>query len=488
MAALPENHFHTCVTSPPYWHLRSYLPKDHPDKHLEIGNEPTIELYIEHLVEVFRCVRRVLRDDGTVWLNLGDSYTGNSSGAPHSGLKALSDIHSPRRNPRANTRYQDDETIHQRRHPSSDLKLKDLCMIPFRAALALQADGWYLRSVIPWIKRNPMPESVEDRPATATEYFFMLSKTPRPYYDRFALMLPCSLNTHLRVSQATLQMQMGGEKQEAYRSDENQVGKKTRDRTPMEILKHMAGLPGHNDRGLAGEGDGKKYSNAISDLQQKRKRKSDSSAPRSGIKNNSDMDGYMAHPVMARNRRNTDWWMESFQGMLLDSEGDPMALVVNVRGTRMLHFASYPPKVVEPCVLASTSERGCCEKCGAPYERVVVDGPPDMEHRKACGADTNGEYHGENQKPYQLNNVQPASTVKQRILDGMNQKRTVAWIPTCECGAGIVPCRVLDPFGGTLTTSEVSTALGRHSTSIDLNREYIKAAASRVAQPALALT
>lgn len=143
LKTLPARSVQTCVTSPPYYGLRSYLPDDHPDKHLEIGLEGTPDAFVARLVDVFREVRRVLRDTGTLWLNIGDKFAD-----------------------------------------------KQLMLLPARVALALQSDGWYLRSDIILAKANPMPESVVDRPTRAHEYLFLLAKSERYYYAAAAIADP----------------------------------------------------------------------------------------------------------------------------------------------------------------------------------------------------------------------------------------------------------------------------------------------------------
>ena len=147
LQSLPAESVQCCVTSPPYWGLRDYGVK------WQLGLESTPEQYVARLVEVFRGVRRVLRDDGTLWLNLGDSY--NIAGRQYVfGMQ---------------------------------IKPKDLIGIPWRVALALQADNWYLRSDIIWHKPNPMPENVTDRPTKAHEYLFLLTKSERYYYNAAAI-------------------------------------------------------------------------------------------------------------------------------------------------------------------------------------------------------------------------------------------------------------------------------------------------------------
>ena len=146
---LPDRSIHCCVTSPPYWGLRDYGTSD------QLGLEETPQEYVDNMVKLFRQVRRVLKDDGTLWLNLGDSYGEG----------------------------------------------KQLCGIPWMVAFALQADGWYLRQDIIWHKPNPMPESVTDRCTKAHEYLFLLTKKPKYFYDQQAIAEPCSPATNARISQ-----------------------------------------------------------------------------------------------------------------------------------------------------------------------------------------------------------------------------------------------------------------------------------------------
>jgi DNA modification methylase len=167
---LPEQSVQTCVTSPPYFGLRDYGMAD------QIGLEQTPDAFVSELVSVFREVKRVLRDDGTLWLNLGDSYcniNGFARAKPEWQREGRND--AP-----ANTRNLD--ALH-----GAGLKTKDLIGIPWRVAFALQADGWYLRSDIIWHKPNPMPESVTDRPTKSHEYLFLLSKSERYHYDHTAI-------------------------------------------------------------------------------------------------------------------------------------------------------------------------------------------------------------------------------------------------------------------------------------------------------------
>lgn len=186
LQTMPEKSVHCCVTSPPYFGLRDY---GHAG---QIGLEATPDAFVAEMVAVFREVRRVLRDDGTLWLNLGDSYA-------------------------ANRTYQVSQSKHQT-HDYGDsnasrvpdgLKPKDLIGIPWRVAFALQADGWYLRQDIIWSKPNPMPESVTDRCTKAHEYIFLMSKSARYHYDADAVAEAVTASTVERLSQPNLDNQAG---------------------------------------------------------------------------------------------------------------------------------------------------------------------------------------------------------------------------------------------------------------------------------------
>ena len=175
------------VTSPPYFGLRRYLPEGHPDAAFEIGSELTPDAYVAQLVAVFAAVRRVLADTGVVFLNLGDSYastkSGNTNGLGVSSSLGAAKGAGSRAAAERNGKLLSAASIGRQSFVPLGLKSKDLLMIPARVALALQADGWWLRSDIIWAKPNPMPESCKDRPASAHEHVFMLTKQARYYWD-----------------------------------------------------------------------------------------------------------------------------------------------------------------------------------------------------------------------------------------------------------------------------------------------------------------
>jgi len=283
-----------------------------------LGLEPTPEQHVANIVTVFREVWRVLRADGTLWLNYGDCYATQSNGRSASETKAIGkDDRTFRDKPFSTVSRQsfrrDKASINPpgMKHKSGvGLKPKDLVGMPWRVALALQADGWYLRSDIIWHKTNPMPESVADRPTKAHEYIFLLSKNEHYFYDAEAIKTPASHSTHARISQ-DLMNQVG-----SFRAN---GGGKTNG--PMKAV--IAG----STRKLAEAG--------------------------SMIKSNESFEIALSMPVLSVNKR-TVWSIatQSYSGA---------------------HFATFPEKLIEPMVLAGTSLNVCAE-CGAPHERITEKG------------------------------------------------------------------------------------------------------------------
>ena len=198
MRGMPDGSVHCCVTSPPYWGLRDY------GNDAQIGLEDTPQRYIERMVDVFREVRRVLRDDGTLWLNLGDSYTnGGRGGGRQESCKQKKNVGSLNSKLRGFTE-------------AFDLPPKNLLGMPWRVAFALQDDGWMLRSELTWIKSNAMPESVTDRPSCATEKVFLLSKSSRYYYDHMAVRLPPNESTLRKLGGSARGRRTGRDKQAGH--------------------------------------------------------------------------------------------------------------------------------------------------------------------------------------------------------------------------------------------------------------------------------
>lgn len=178
LRSLPGESVHCCVTSPPYWGLRDYGVAG------QIGLEATPEEFIEQICSVFREVRRVLRSDGTCWINIGDTYAGSWKGSADSSGQKHRSLYDGKQ---CTNRGSASSAIPIKNPATIGYKPKDLMGMPWRVAFALQADGWYLRSEIIWSKPNPMPESVKDRPTKAHEQIFLLAKSERYFYDHEAI-------------------------------------------------------------------------------------------------------------------------------------------------------------------------------------------------------------------------------------------------------------------------------------------------------------
>ena len=397
---LPDQSVQCAVTSPPYFGLRDYGVDG------QIGLEETPEAYIAKMVEVFAEVKRVLRDDGTLWLNIGDSYAGSGGPGNQYDNKASHGFKGEFQ------KYDNPNRV------VTGLKPKDLIGIPWMLAFALRADGWYLRQDIIWHKPNPMPESVTDRCTKAHEYIFLLSKSARYHIDMDAIAEPAQ--------------KWIGAAGEFGRKNEGPL-------VPGQSAKQ------HRQRKPAGWDTEKRSHGTVHQ---------DGRAPEVEY---SEIDG------ATRNRRSV-WTIATapYSGA---------------------HFATYPPALVEPCIKAGTSERGCCPKCGAPWERVTKPTPEYAE--KLRRANDRGDWYaraGTNEKR--------DDGTKQGKLEGGVHKETVTtgWQPTCKCVAGDpVPCTVLDPFSGSATTGAVALRLGRSYIGIELNPKYIKLSEERLSKVNLPL-
>lgn len=534
LPALSADSVHCVVTSPPYWGLRDY--KIEPsvwggeadcghrwgDEHRRtsktrngsigkhsspdgrdagagqfcqrchawrgaLGLEPSIELYVEHTVQVFREVRRVLRPEGTVWLNLGDCYG--------SGTRSDRDY-----SPNTKHGYWNNPAINLR-NPSP---AKQLLMIPERVVLALQADGWWVRSRIPWVKHNGMPESVDDRPTSMVEYLFLLAKSKDAYYDQEAGRIVSNPATHPGASGMS-----GGRQRAALKADTRYVG--------------MIGPKDHNTR----------------------------------------TSRHAAYQPSSRARRNSDWLFSSledytrdFQGILLDEAGDPLALVVNPQpfsvemceacetcyakpeykqlqavltcesckqtwdesgpklsrhcpacgskdvqhvrvcacGARswVSHFATFPERIVSPCILLGTSEAGCCAVCGAPHERIVekpnngdlhprqdlkAAGIHRLAHTERSRVQVKGTREGEQFSQTRI--AKARENLREETGkhdDYFPVPTTLGWRPSCSHplfpAEDPVPCTVLDPFAGSGRAGLAAVKLGRNFVGIEANPKY----------------
>ena len=578
----------TCVTSPPYWGLRDYgtaswdggdeecghqpkaasrstRPKGllvgstatvdagtvQRDCHCgarridqQLGLEATPEEFVAAMVDVFREVRRVLRKDGTLWLNIGDSYASNNrSGRGESpGVGATQSMPATRT---AVKWHAGDGSKFRWTLPGGQ-KPKDLVGIPWMLAFALRADGWYLRSDIIWAKPNPMPESVTDRPTKSHEMIFLLTKSPRYFYDadairegvgesgivqaangenqRFvlgqhfwfeapnaraadvsvglaaAILDRAQGNDHLSLSTLDPEIRhkssrngtstgtvgdpvMRGATAQAARFTNGDVSAK-------EFLGEMYGLcvalpNGHDlkelwigsglsspasiplvnadrDGAVAIDDPGK-----VSQFEWVHDQEYTTGGTRSSLRTPS------AH-MLGTERNDGDRWREVEGGVAARGNRNKRSVWnIATQAFPEAHFATFPEKLVEPCILAGTSERGACLECGAPWERVT-ESTGQQQARWQPGASVIDEvYEG---------NVGATSVLRTGTIATHS---TTGWAPTCSHDAPTRPCVVLDPFLGSGTTAQVAKRLGRKAIGIDLSAEYLEIAKRRCAQQGL---
>lgn len=355
LLTLPDKSVQCVVTSPPYWGLRDYGTPG------QLGLEATPDEYVSKMTEVFREVRRVLRSDGTCWLNMGDKYSGGGGYSPDAPSNQGTPVVRGNRN--ASQRF-----TSERRAAVVGLKPKDLVGMPWRVAFALQADGWYLRADIIWAKGisfcpsysgSVMPESVTDRPTKGHEYLFLLTKNARYYYDAEAV-------------RETARYPDGANAPDKVKSPYGQ------------------GFTANRSTGASQGG-----------------------------------------------RNLCSVW------------------AINPEPFSEAHFATFPQKLVEPCIKAGTSGKGCCAACGAPLVRVV-----EISYKPSSGV-WRGRIGDAARNPATRTDL--PTERKQRISD------TTGWSPSCACDAETKPCIVLDPFCGSGTSGIVALRLGLDFIGIDLS-------------------
>ncbi len=450
LAELPDESVQCAVTSPPYYGLRCY------DAEGQIGLEATPEAHIARLVEVFREVRRVLRADGVLWLNYGDAYA--SSGQP--GYQALDKLGA--RLGTGGGHKHSSKPVGRAPTPAG-LKPKDLLMLPARVALALQADGWWLRSMLPWVKRSAMPESVTDRPATAIEYVFLLTKSGETTF---------------------WQHRDGGATNRQPEPDYRWIHKETGQEVdaPPEGWNLTADKTWRRVNLWRGRDyfyDAEAVRQGVTGTANARRK--DGEPPYShdgggGFDNrqNTWKETYVPN---ARNFRNSDLFYASLaapHGLICGADGEPLALDVNPAGFAEAHFATFPPKLIEPLIKAGSSEKGCCAACGAPWVRKVT---------KSSGGQTGASWHNHNNDAESGNNKSNGGQAWKTYQAG----ETLGWSPSCDCENSFttvaddpVPCTILDPFGGAGTTGLVAGRLGRNAVLIELNPDYAAMARKRI--------
>ena len=442
---LPPESVHCIVCSPPYWGLRTYGGE--PGL---IGLEETFEEHVENLVAVFRQARRVLRADGTLWLNYGDAYAGSGRGGDFGN------------SPKQRRNVGSEESRAQRQHRG--FKAKDLMQMPARIAMALQSDGadmgavraleraqqaifdaycgdppekvtgvlerlqeeyaeakaesWWLRGEIVWHKLNAMPESTTDRPTQAHEKVFLLTKSRRYFYDHVAVRSPAKASTV------------------------------ERDRYPYK-----------NSRTRWATSEG--YHDAFPH-----------DAPR---------------PTTIRPDKGDEWGgpRQGFTASGWDAitKAEQQAAGASLRNVWPLatspfagaHFATFPPALVEPCIKAGTSERGVCAACGAPWRRVTEKGLEPTAKAARTGVVDQRDREAD-----------PNDAGANRQKDGhvpghRNTFVTTGWEPSCKCSRpASVPATVLDPFAGAGTTGLVAARLQRDAVLIEINADYAAMARRRI--------
>ena len=353
-----------------------------------LGNEPTPELFIEHLVMVFREVHRVLRGDGTLWVNIGDSY--NAAGRT---------THGTRTGTKQGTNRASAALSDTKRATAPDLKQKDLVGIPWMLAFALRADGWWLRQDIIWGKKNPMPESLTDRCVKAHEYVFLLSKSKSYYFDHIAIQEPAVSDGKKGAAAGKLVAKV--------RMNRDQIGAASQMRSIVA------------DSGDVYMSGRVKAANDIANGRE---------------------------PM--RNKRSV-WTLSS-------------------KPFKEAHFATFPETLIEPMILAGTSEHGCCAVCGIPHERVT-------EKESIAKTDPVGK---------NLELVADGSCNDGNGSMGYTTT-TLGWNPACTCSSTAIPCTVLDPFSGAATSGKVALEHGRNYIGIELNTEYQEIARKRLSDAGL---
>lgn len=577
LATLPDESVHCVVTSPPYYGLRDYgtatweggdpghehdrvgarggrggsgapgkqtagaFPSTVPASvcscgakrmDAQIGNEPTLAEYIAGMVEVFREVRRVLRADGSVWCNIGDSYSTTSTyAAPRTSAGEFGRVSSPR---------QPKPSI------PSGLKPKDLMMVPARLALALQqpfyagrikneADRIWLAAMIDaegcmFIHKRKAGDGNHSEYVKADGTTSRYSRTK----DTFGSGLEVA-NTSLAIVERCQKItgqgsicsqspdQNNRRKQTIYRWNmrSNECREVVREVYPFLVAKQqqariLIGCPNAGEAAAAAH-------QAMIGLHNGEQTAIDFPVPASMWE-----PGWYIRKDIIWAKKNcmpescTDRPTSSHEHIFLltkaatyffDGEAvrenavsdhasgngydRPERISVGGRGQKApwndiggtrnvrdvwtinpapfpeAHFATFPPELPERCIKAGTSEHGCCPSCGAPWRRTITKGAPDLDAQRAAGGDANGAYAGQSIKGHDQVGVQNASDVKRRILEGMRERSTTGWQPTCACDAlPLVPAVVLDPFAGACTTLMVADQLGRDAVGIELSETY----------------
>jgi DNA modification methylase len=452
---IPEKSVHCVVTSPPYFGLRSYGIGAESG---EIGQEKTLQAYLNDMVSVFRELRRVLRDDGIFWLNIGDGY----SRPPGKGQ------HKPGDSGKQNYIIERGGGKAANCCIPDGLQEKDPMMVPARLALAMQADGWILRSQIPWIKRSCMPESVKDRPTSAIEYVYMFTKSTDYFYDHVAVQQPGTMKPQNRFTDGR------GPKSAGYaphRQASGMTSCATRNFRNTDLFFTSLEKP-HN---LITDLDGQPLALDVNPY------------PFKGA-HFATFPVKLVEPLItaATSEKGccancgTPWRRiaETKYKVHENWFGDKQ----DARHSRGSQGASYKEPIgietlrwepccsclnVEPLILAATSEKGCCPQCGSQIERISEKVP-------AAGRSAGNGFKRLERTHFGERGDETVWTPK--------ADKTTGWKFTCTCfpPPDPVPCTVLDPFAGACTTLMVADRLGRNSIGIELNPDYAKMGLKRI--------
>lgn len=422
LATLADASVHCVVTSPPYWGLRDYGVAG------QIGLEQSPDEYVAETVAVFREVRRVLRDDGTLWLNLGDSYaSGGGTGAQGA------------RGQRFDRRY----------FPEASIKPKDLIGIPWMVAFALRADGWYLRSDIIWAKPNPMPESVTDRPSQAHEHVFLFAKSGDTTFwthrDRSGMRSKPEpdyrwLNRETREERSDIP--------DGWPEVGRDLWRRINLWTAHDYFFDAEAIREDSE---ASDASKARYAYGRYEGGGNAKRFERTGKPDFLTTKNNDY----GQASGTRNSRNV-WSIAT----------KPFADA---------HFATFPPDLAERCISAGTSEHGCCSACGAPWGRPTERVDTGRRQKMADGWDTGAGGHG---------TIHRDGREKGESGVPIMESRTIGWGPSCQHDVPVKPCTVLDPFAGAFTTAMVADRLQRNAIGIELNPDYCAMAERRLVKDA----
>lgn len=474
LADLPDQSVHAILTSPPFYGLRNY---GHPG---QIGLEPTPDEWAAALVQVFAAARRVLRDDGSLWVEVGDSYASDST------YNTTNTLHDE-----AGWRQDGDHRPNVQAR-ALGLKAKDLILAPALLAFALRADGWVLRGQYVWEKPDCMPESVEDRCTTSHSFVLHLTKgvdatywthperpgsrtRPAPdyrwhgpggevslepvegwrrvnlwrardyYFDLDAIREPFSdyNNIDLRRPHGAGQASIGGRPASGTRQENRKPVIVAADALVLDgfdPVEETRGPDGRREFALVGQHNSEQHRNGS------RWPSLEGRSPRSVWRIATEASSFGLCPVCR-----TYW--------------DARAPARHCGEPVIGHFAIWPHALAGKIIACSTSEGGCCASCGAPTVRAVMR--ERAPRGDSFGTKNVGEHdHGQAGAPYRA----------------VIAARTTGWLPTCSCVTERASCVVLDPFAGSGTTGRQARAMGRHAILIELNPDYAEIASHRLAQ------